>query len=265
MIATRKVFPGEVILSETPLIVVPNRIFRDFQKVETFIERRLNVMSCEDRDRFLSMADCCDGAGLGFCGRFYTNAMNYAGDACVCPDMAKANHSCRPNAEFVTRASDGKQVLVAMYVVEAGEEVTINYLDMAEEGADTRDTRRTYLRTSYGFCCFCRACTLQDKDLDEDNTVREAIKVMQSVGTNNLEPGELEELVTMLYKIHGKLSYIITLFDELHRSAVDGTLKKLEYAISGCSLALNIFGAGSSEVLVWKNRIEQEKSIHGHR
>ena len=93
MIATRKVFPGEVILSETPLIVVPNRIFRDFQKVfiilcqllyqttdfltistnllqvETFIERRLNVMSCEDRDRFLSMADCCDGAGLGFCGR----------------------------------------------------------------------------------------------------------------------------------------------------------------------------------------------------
>jgi len=103
MIATRKVFPGEVILSETPLIVVPNRIFRDFQKVETFIERRLNVMSCEDRDRFLSMADCCDGAGLGFCGRFYTNAMNYAGDACVCPDMAKANHSCRPNAgEYCT-------------------------------------------------------------------------------------------------------------------------------------------------------------------
>ena len=47
--------------------------------------------------------------------------------------------------------------------------------------------------------------------------MREAIKVMQSVGTNNLEPGELEELVTMLYKIHGKLSYIITLFDELHR------------------------------------------------
>ena len=68
-----------------------------------------------------------------------------------------------------------------MYVVEAGEEViiiynmenicsiyiiyhlqvTINYLDMEQEGADTRETRRDYLRTSYGFCCTCRACTLQ--------------------------------------------------------------------------------------------------------
>ena len=70
---------------------------------------------------------------------------------------------------------------MVMYVVEAGEEVTIiynmekicsiyiiyhlqvtiNYLDMEQEGADTRETRRDYLRTSYGFCCTCRACTLQ--------------------------------------------------------------------------------------------------------
>ena len=123
--------------------------------------------------------------------------MNFAGDAAVCPDMARANHSCRPNAgrwwqyihffittyystsEFVTRVWSGEQVLVVMYVVEAGEEVinilynieiiyiiyhmqvTINYLDMEQEGADTRETRRDYLRTSYGFCCTCRACTLQ--------------------------------------------------------------------------------------------------------
>ena len=79
--------------------------------------------------------------------------MNFAGDAAVCPAMARANHSCRPNAgrrwqylqffntnifvlhfsiittycsssEFVTRVWSGEQVLVVMYVVEAGEEVT---------------------------------------------------------------------------------------------------------------------------------------------
>ena len=76
--------------------------------------------------------------------------MNFAGDAAVCPDMARANHSCKPNAgrwwqflhffikntssllhkkycscsEFVTRVWSGEQVLVVMYVVEAGEEVT---------------------------------------------------------------------------------------------------------------------------------------------
>ena len=78
--------------------------------------------------------------------------MNFAGDAAVCPDMARANHSCRPNAgrwwqflhffntnifvlhffittcsEFVTRVWTGEQVLVVMYIVEAGEEVIIIY------------------------------------------------------------------------------------------------------------------------------------------
>ena len=70
---------------------------------------------------------------------FYTNCMSYGDeDVCVCPVMARANHSCRPNADFVSRVDRGKlssqtprdecdpgeMELRAMYIIEAGEEVS---------------------------------------------------------------------------------------------------------------------------------------------
>ena len=65
---------------------------------------------------------------------------------------------------------------------------------------------------------------VQDEALEEDNAVREGIKELQSAGPDNLETGELEELVQMLYQIQGKLSYILSLFETLHRW---GTARRL--------------------------------------
>ena len=70
MVATRKLYPGEVVMTERPLLVVPDTIFRDYSRVETFIERRINRMSCEDRDRFLGLTDCRNVMGHAYCGRY---------------------------------------------------------------------------------------------------------------------------------------------------------------------------------------------------
>ena len=70
MVATRKLYPGEVVMTERPLLVVPDTIFRDCSRVETFIERRINRMSCEDRDRFLGLTDCRNVMGHAYCGRY---------------------------------------------------------------------------------------------------------------------------------------------------------------------------------------------------
>ena len=119
----------------------------------------------------------------------------------------------------------------------------------------------------------------QDAALEEDNAVREGIKELQSAGPDNLEAGELEELVQMLYQIQGKLSYILSLFETLHRwgtarknkltmmncsyrSSREGSQRRLDYAVSGCSLALNIHGPGSPEVAAWRNRIDVDKYIY---
>ena len=77
------------------------------------------------------------------------------------PKMARANHSCRPNAEFIDRPDIGLQLLVVIYVIEAGDEICINYMSMDEEGCDTKEVRQEFLRRFYGFMCCCKACTLQ--------------------------------------------------------------------------------------------------------
>ena len=108
--------------------------------------------------------------------------------------------------------------------------------------------------------------------------MREGIKELQSAGPDNLEAGELEDLVQMLYQIQGKLSYILSLFETLHRwgtarrkliimncsfrSSREGSHRRLDYAVSGCSLALNIHGPGSPEVAAWRNRIDVDKYIY---
>ena len=55
MIASKKLYPGDIILAETPLIIVPDKTFEDVEKLETYLERKINNMT--DRDRFLDMAD----------------------------------------------------------------------------------------------------------------------------------------------------------------------------------------------------------------
>ena len=160
IIATKKIFPGDVIFAEKPLIIIPDAIFYNADDCEDFIEKEVNKMSCSDRERLLSLSDCRTN-NQQYAGMVYTNAMDFDGDAAICPMIARANHSCRPNAEFVTRSDLGKKLLVAMYVIQEGEEICINYMDMKEEGTDTRDVRQEKLIETWGFRCCCFACTLQ--------------------------------------------------------------------------------------------------------
>jgi len=261
MVAKRKLYPGEVILTESPFMIIPDKIFEDHDKTETFIEKKINKMSCEDRDKFLSLSDCRNVENSGYCGRFYTNAMNYGGDAALFPQMAMANHSCRPNAEFVDRTDIGQQLLVVIYVIEAGEEISINYMPMEDEGTDTKEVRQEFLRRFYGFQCCCKACTLQDEELKQDDLVRETIKELQAVDRDQLDVAELEEFLKLIYRIHGKLSYALTIVDTLHKRSRAGSLRRLEYAVSGLTLASDIYGAGASQVAEWKDNVEHEKNI----
>ena len=57
------------------------------------------------------------------------------------PKMAMANHSCKPNAEFIDRTDVGLQLLVVIYVIEAGDEICINYMTRAATtGRSDRNT-----------------------------------------------------------------------------------------------------------------------------
>lgn len=268
MIATHKLYPGDLILAEKPILKVPEDVFEDVESCEEFIEKEMNKLSSEDRELFLGLSDKRVKESEDFfdptpyCGIFYTNAMSYGDEAVLCPVMARANHSCRANAEFVSREDLGEQHLVANYIINAGDEISINYMSMLEEGTDVRDTRQSYLRELYGFQCTCAACTLQDQELLDDELLRENIKELQAAGEDNLEVNELQWLISCVYLIQGKHSYILNLILKLYRSAPVGSYRMVEYAVNGFTIAVNLYGVGSKQAREWKERLDFQKSIN---
>lgn len=269
MIATRKLYPGDMILAEKPVIIVPNDIFSDVVKCEEeFLERKINKLSSKERELTLALTDCREMEESDYydpnpyCGMFSTNAMHFEEDAALCPVMARANHSCRANAEFISRADLGVQRLIANYIIKEGEEITINYMAMRKEGLDVKETRQAYLRQSYGFQCACWACTIQDNELLEEETLRETIKEFQAVGEDKLDVTEIEILIANVYQISGKHSYILDLVQHLYRFATAGSLTRMKCAVQGFTLAVGLYGVGSKETREWKSRVDLQKSVN---
>jgi hypothetical protein len=115
-LATRNIVPGEVIVSEKPLLHMPDKVYsyKDMRDIETWLDRHINRLSSEKREGFFDLADSrtssllngkADKSALGI---FFTNDMNFGGDAGLFPVISRANHSCVPNADFLTRKRRGK-------------------------------------------------------------------------------------------------------------------------------------------------------------
>ena len=58
--------------------------------------------------------------------------------------------------------------------------------------------------------------SFQDEKLKEDELVRETIKELQAVDRDKLDISELEDYLKLIYQIHGKLSFALTIFETLH-------------------------------------------------
>jgi len=259
VVATRRIFPGEIIMKEEPLILVSDEMFNDPEKMENYLDKLVNRMGSEKVAQFLSLTDCRNEEP-SYVGRFYTNDMNFSGDAAIFPTMSRVNHSCSANSEFVSRVDLGHQRLIANYIIEEGEEITINYMSMAEEGSDNRATRNQYLVEWYTFRCTCLECTLQDSELLANDEIREEIKELMSNGLENLDVDELTALTTIMLSIRPKQSFALEIQDVIYRKTT-GVLEQYLAAMKGLELAIQVFGEDSPDAVLWKERIFYE-SIH---
>jgi len=256
MVATKKLYPGDLILAEKPVMIMPVAIFDSGREsTEDWLDKTINRLGSMDRELLLSLSDWSNPDDFTYIGLFYTNCMSWEEDVVVCPLMARANHSCRPNAEFVARVDKGVNELRAMYVIEPGEEVNINYLPMAEEGGEVREVRQKYLRTSYGFQCTCRACTLQGPELANEEELREKLKELQARGAHNWAAEEVSEYLEGIGTLQGKLSHILDVLNDCFQGS-DDQASQLEYGVRGLALALCIYGPSSTEAEEWRQRVE---------
>ena len=111
MVALQKLYPGDIIMAELPLFVMPLAVF-DGDNGEDWLDRATNKLSCQKRELLHSLTDCRSPEEPSTMGRFYTNCMFWGEDITVCPVMARANHSCRPNAEFIPRVDLGELTIL---------------------------------------------------------------------------------------------------------------------------------------------------------
>ena len=229
MFALKDIPPGQIILREKPLIVMPDKVFscEDSDYIEAWLDKRLNKMSSEDRQKFYDLSDCrSDKTTLGI---FFTNDMNFVDDsAALFPTMARVNHACRPNADFITRKFLGVQDLVATKFIAqgtfifqvfhiplfqskislfSGQEIYISYLPAIAEGSQIRKIRQDYTEEWYGFRCQCFECLLPSKPSQFFCEKRQKISNLHAKGLENLESTELQNLIENLSIIDAKLPH----------------------------------------------------------
>lgn len=259
MVAQRKLYPGDLILAEAPLLFVPDSL--DQEATNELLEETVCRMTRTQREVLLCLSDCRNPSEPGNLGRYYTNAMSYEDDAVLCPIMARANHSCRPNAEFVARKDLGVLHLRAMYVIEEGEEVAINYMLMEEEGGDRRDVRQAYLRKWYGFQCLCQSCTLQDEEFLADEALRRSLKEAQSRGVESLGQEEADMFLAGMYAIQAKLSYISSVVERCFQSCTH-PVRLAVHVLHGRSLAVQLYGEHTQQAALWEERASLPAANH---
>ena len=235
--------------------------YEDMRDVETWLDRHLNRLSSDERIVFFDLADCrtpalTDGqeekSALGI---FFTNDMNFDGDAAVFPLISRANHSCVPNADFVTRGERRVQEIIATSNIAAGEEITLCYLQASSEGSEGKRERQGYTRLWYGFQCKCRACCLEGRELDRDEAVRGRVREIQRLladsATSHQHDGVslpcLDAFLDDLRFIGSKLSYRLEMtrlvFDRAVAAGDAGLLAKtavagymLDDIVNGCEV-----------------------------
>ena len=113
-IATHIQCSGDLIVAEKPVLTMPRAVFdSDRQSTEDWLSKAINLLGSEDKELLLSLTDCCnpEDDNVTYIGLLYTNCMSWEGDVVVCPLVATANHSCRPNAQFVPRLDKGGNVI----------------------------------------------------------------------------------------------------------------------------------------------------------
>ena len=80
----------------------------------------------------------------------------------VCLKMSRFNHSCRSNAQYFWNEDTKTRDIRALRKIKEGEEITVNYISALVE---PRDKRRRILKDKYNFDCNCEACDLTEAQI----------------------------------------------------------------------------------------------------
>jgi hypothetical protein len=171
------------------------------------------------------------------------------------------NHDCRPNAHYFFDPKTMVQHVHALRTLMPGEEISISYIDPAQE----REDRLKSLHLSWGFDCSCSACTqprpqtdASDERLEQIADLREELEDYTS--ESEATPG-MAELVISLYeqeRLYGPISEAYA-FAAKEYNGVGDLWKSQKYAQLAIESGLLYGGPADKDVKEMETLLEDPK------
>ncbi|AEO70984.1 uncharacterized protein THITE_2055665 [Thermothielavioides terrestris NRRL 8126] len=105
-------------------------------------------------------------------------------------EVARINHSCRPNVYFRFSERRLTMEVVAYHAIEPGEEIVMSCKPPAE-------VRRKYLKDHWGFDCACSLCRGPQTAVDESESWRRKIKSLKGTIASAKAEGFYRDAIAM--------------------------------------------------------------------
>lgn len=167
MLATRSIARGELVLAETPILIVNS--YLDEAGLATAVE----ALDERGRSAFLALSNAHPEEPLA--GIVKSNALPHgSGEASsggIYEIGCRLNHSCRPSTNHHFDDGRGVEVFQATRAVAAEEELTDYYTFLLKSSEE----RKADLRERFGFECACEVCSLPPVELAASDKRRAAI------------------------------------------------------------------------------------------
>ena len=196
--ATRDIQRGDLILSEKPIISIPDTDNTPEPLKHIYIEAAVQNLSPTHLDNYLSLHNShnkCSCFLMPLSGIFSTNSFRVSGSAGICLRASRFNHSCSPNATFMFNSNTGDLRIYALGTIPCGEEIFIAYIstnDLLGRGmyGSSRRSRQVTLRNRYHFTCKCSVCSLSKaKSKVSDARRQRVFAIWESLESYSLSQG----------------------------------------------------------------------------
>jgi hypothetical protein len=186
LVATQNIPKGTRILSEEPIIRVPEAVL-DSQTLRASIRRQVDALTPDQRRAFLSMHNIhADDAVSRYHGIIRTNALPFGdgvSEAGIFLNACRINHACDNNAQKSWNENIKRHTIHALRDIEKGKEITIYYLGVL----NNREARQEALQRKFAFTCSCGLCSLPpDQGQENDKRLDEIVKLDGLIGRDGL-------------------------------------------------------------------------------
>ncbi|KAK8900780.1 hypothetical protein QC760_010544 [Botrytis cinerea] len=272
LIATRMIPMGTCILSEEPIIRVPEAAL-DIQSLQTSIHEQVNALTPEQRQDFLSMHNihASDAVPL-YLGIIQTNALpigDYVREVGIFLDACRINHACDNNTQKSWNENTNRHTVYAKRNIENGEEITIFYLGVLNK----HQTRQEALRRKFAFTCSCRLCSLPpDESRESDRRLDEILQLDNSIGRDGImgilsAPLRKLRCVDQLIRLYNELGPNDTglpraFFDAAQIAIANGDLARAQIFIEQAVSRWTILEGDDSPNVLQHRALLQDPSKH---